>query len=399
MKSEHAEGMGRRAFLQLGTLSAGALFWAGGARAVAERGPWIQETDKQLRVGIVGGRFGATFHWHEHPNCIVEAVSDLAPDRRQHLMQKYRCEKSYESLSALIEDPAVEAVAIFTPAPDHAKHTLQCLEKGKHVFCACPACLTIEEAEEIKAAVEATGLKYMNAETSYYRWETILARELITGGDLGALVYTEAEYYHPGIGASTHSLSLEDGERTWRYGYPPMLYPTHSTAFYIGVNRGRLRKVSCIGLRDDSDPAFPDNVYDNPFRNAMGMFVTQEDTPFRCNVGWHIHAYGERAQWFGEKGALYMPDCANRPLAVEVNDNRESVLPDYWERVPEDMRYDSGHGRSHPFLTHEFVMACVEDRAPAIDVYESLAYCVPGIVAHQSCFQDGAQLDIPSFDP
>jgi hypothetical protein len=62
------------------------------------------------------------------------------------------------------------------------------------------------------------------------------------------------------------------------------------------------------------------------------------------------------------------------------------------------MRQDSGHGGSHPFLTHEFVMALIQERAPAVDLYEALAYTVPGIVAHQSSFKDGEQLPIPSFD-
>ena len=66
--------------------------------------------------------------------------------------------------------------------------------------------------------------------------------------------------------------------------------------------------------------------------------------------------------------------------------------------LPETMRRDSGHGGSHPFLTHEFIMALVEDREPAIDVYESVAMTAPGIVAHQSALKGGEQLKIPSFD-
>jgi hypothetical protein len=66
--------------------------------------------------------------------------------------------------------------------------------------------------------------------------------------------------------------------------------------------------------------------------------------------------------------------------------------------VPEAMRVDSGHGKSHPFITNEFIMALVEDREPAIDLYEALAFCVPGIVAHESSKKGGEQLKIPSFD-
>ena len=73
-------------------------------------------------------------------------------------------------------------------------------------------------------------------------------------------------------------------------------------------------------------------------------------------------------------------------------------LPDYWHMVPKTMTQSGGHGGSHPFLTHEFVSALVEDREPVIDLYESLAMTVPGIVAHQSALKGGEQLKIPSFE-
>ena len=43
-------------------------------------------------------------------------------------------------------------------------------------------------------------------------------------------------------------------------------------------------------------------------------------------------------------------------------------------------------------------MALLENREPAVDIYESLAMTVPGIVAHQSALKNGEMLDVPSFD-
>jgi hypothetical protein len=63
------------------------------------------------------------------------------------------------------------------------------------------------------------------------------------------------------------------------------------------------------------------------------------------------------------------------------------------------MRHNSGHGGSHTFLTHEFIDALAHDRKPAIDLYESLAYTVPGIIAHESALKEGQPMKIPSFDP
>ena len=57
-----------------------------------------------------------------------------------------------------------------------------------------------------------------------------------------------------------------------------------------------------------------------------------------------------------------------------------------------------GHGGSQGNLGHEFSSALLENRPPMIDIYESLAMTVPGIIAHQSALKDGETLKIPQFD-
>ena len=59
--------------------------------------PDFQSNTRKIRIGITGSGFGTSFYFHEHPDCIVEAVSDLSSDRRDLLMKVYKCSKSYES--------------------------------------------------------------------------------------------------------------------------------------------------------------------------------------------------------------------------------------------------------------------------------------------------------------
>jgi len=74
--------------------------------------------------------------------------------------------------------------------------------------------------------------------------------------------------------------------------------------------------------------------------------------------------------------------------------------PDWWatDMLPQPLRHKSGHEGSHTFLTHEFIDAVINERKPAVDIYEALAYTVPGIIAHQSALQGGKLLKIPQFD-
>jgi predicted dehydrogenase len=369
--------------------------------------------NKKLRVGIVGGRFGCSFQFHEHPDCIVEAVSDLRPERRDKLMKVYKCSKSYESLELLVKDKNIDAVAVFTEGPNHVKHVLECLKHGKHVLCAVPACwATVEEAEILYEAVMKSGLIYMMAETSYYQQSTISVRKFYREGRFGDIFYCESEYQHDGL----EELYFENGKRTWRHGVAPMHYPTHCTAHLISVTGERLQKVACNGW-GDNDPVLKDNAYNNPFWNESAMFTTNKGRAFRVNVWWKgAHLGCERAQWIGDKMSFYSSNpLGTGSIIVNSTDRlgkddagfvrtegkkQKYKQPHWWETdlLPEPLRHNSGHHGSHTFITHEFVNACINEREPTVNIHEALAYTVPGIVAHESALKGGEQLTIPQFD-
>jgi predicted dehydrogenase len=367
----------------------------------------------KIRIGMVGGGFGASFQFHEHPDCIVEAVSDLRPERRDGLMRTYRCAKAYESLEKLVLDPKIEAVGLFTPAPDHVRHAVLAMKAGKHVLSAVPAALTLEECRLLVDTVKQTGLTYMMAETSYWQQPTISARRFYQEGRFGTLFYCESEYHHAGLEA----LFFEQGRRTWRHGLAPMNYPTHCTAHLVGVTGERLTEVSCLGWGDD-DPILKDNAYHNPFWNETAFFKTNRGHPFRVAVYWKgAHRGTERAQWYGDKMSFFFPH-PNGLGPVIVRSGRQTEKdsggfarqlpeferyqqPEWWntDLLPAALLHGSGHEGSHTFITHEFIDALLRRRRPAVDVYEAVAMTAPGIVAHQSALKGGEQIRIPSFDP
>ena len=84
----HKTGISRRKFISGSAVLAGSAILYHPLLA-------IEPAAKKIRMGIAGGRFGRSFQWHEHPNCIVEAVSDLRPERKKALMETYQCSKSW----------------------------------------------------------------------------------------------------------------------------------------------------------------------------------------------------------------------------------------------------------------------------------------------------------------
>ncbi|MDH7480605.1 MAG: Gfo/Idh/MocA family oxidoreductase [Armatimonadota bacterium] len=405
----------RRSFLRWsGVALAGAALTPSMVLADSEEagGKRMEKSSKKIRIGVVGGGFGAAFHWHLHPNCIVEAVSDLREDRRKHLQNVYKCDKAYNSLEELVKDRNVDAVAVFTGAPDHVKHCVTCMKAGKHVISAVPACMSLEEAEELLETQQKTGLTYMMAETSYYHPVAISARKFYMEGKFGDIYYTEAEYHHAGM---EYTLWKDaEGKPTWRWGFPPMLYPTHCTSFLVGTTGERLVEVTCIGW-GDGDPIMDGNPYNNKFWNETALFKTDKGHAFRVSINWR-GAFGgcERAQWYGSKMSLFEPHpngvgaVIRRATNKYVKDSAgydvglaefERYEPPNWAELllPEPLRVGGGHEGAEPFLTHEFVDALLNERTPAIDIYEALAYTVPGIIAHKSALEGGKHMKVPVY--
>ena len=346
---------------------------------------WQPFSDRKIRVGIAGYgfcSFGAQFGFQNHPNVEVVAVTDLIPARRAGLAKACGCKKTYPSCEEMIKDDKIEAVFIATDAPSHARLAVAALEHGKHVASAVPAAWgSLEDADQLFEAVKQSGLKYMMFETSNFHADLYANHQRYLAGDLGQIIYSEGEYYHY-FGTPLGGYNPKTGKvdnNGWRKGLPPQWYPTHSTAFYVGVTGGSFTEVSCMGMPSVVPHLQAENnLYKNPFGSEIALLRTSEGGMSRMAVCWDMPGAG------GEKGRVYGQKKGEGNVQTE--------------RPPLPPGVDAGgHGGSHGLLTSEFVDAILRDRKPWVDVAQALNMTVAGIVAHQSALKDGELLKIPQY--
>ena len=347
---------------------------------------WKPVSDRKVRVGIVGYgtcRFGAAFGFQDHPNVDVVAVSDLFPDRCATLAKVCRCEKTYPSLEEMVKDDNIEAIFLATDAPSHAKHVIEVLKHGKHVCCAVPAVWgSLEDADKLYEAVKDSGLKYMMMETSCFHADCYAMRQIYQAGGFGKLIYSEGEYYH------FHSHQI-GSYKNWRVGCIPLWYPTHSTAYYVGVTDKPFTSVSCTG----SNAGFPSykpgaNAYGNEFTDQIALFETAEGGTSRMLMCKGIHSKGgETGRVFGEKG--WMEGTTYRGMVKKLPNIERPPLPPGVK--------PGGHGGSHGQLSNEFVLSIIENRTPLVNIAQALNMTVCGVVANQSALKDGERLPVPTY--
>lgn len=354
----------------------------------------------KIRMGVVGGNFGASFQWRLHPDAEVAAVCDLREDRIARLKKTYNPNaRGYSSYDEMLRTGGFDAVALFTPVPLHAEMVIKAVSAGFHVISAVPVAHTLADCERVLEAVKKSGVIYMMAETSYYRPEVIWAREAQEREKkFGVIFFCEAEYYHQGLFNLWYD---EQGRPAWRYGAPPLHYPTHATAMVISVTGERLAEATATGY-GDGRPELRENPYNNnPFMNEVAMYRTSGGHSARIAIFRDIAIGGtERASWFGTKLTYRMPQPGGLAGMVGHEDEKMENFrpPNYWERLPEPLRVPTGHGGSHTFLTHEFISAVREKRRPVVDIYEALAYTTPGFAGHASALQGGAPIQVRNFD-
>jgi predicted dehydrogenase len=344
---------------------------------------WKPVSDRKIRMGIVGYglcKFGAAFGFQDHPNVEIVAVSDLIRERREGLMKACRCEKSYDSLEELVKDDSIEAVFVATDAPSHPKHCIDVMNHDKHVMVAVPAVWgSIEDANRLLEAVQKTGMKYMMAETSCFRADCYGMMTIYKAGGFGKLVYSEGEYHHYSTGESLPSFN------NWRETGAPLWYPTHATAYYVGVTGERFTRVSAMGRKADREPFRPGG---NPFSDETALFKTSEGGTSRMMLTGSIYGLiHEGGRVFGEKG--FMLETKYRGSMKNLPDIRRPALP---PGMPA-----GGHGGSHGPLANNFIESILLDRIPLVNIYQALSMTVPGIVAHQSALKDGETMKVPQY--
>ncbi len=87
------------------------------------------------------------------PFCLLSIASGSGSSAR-HAADKFGFEKVDTSGNAILDDPAVNTVALLTRHHLHGSQVLRAIQNGKNVYCEKPLALTIEELECIYQAIQ-----------------------------------------------------------------------------------------------------------------------------------------------------------------------------------------------------------------------------------------------------
>jgi predicted dehydrogenase len=403
---------------------------------------------KTINLGIVGAGAFLADHFlhvfHHHPGVAEIHIADLEKSRAETLVDSFQLAGSHRTLDELLA-LGVDAVAIFTPRHTHAPLAQQAMEAGCHVYMAVPAAITIDELAGLVETSGRTRRVCMTGETSYYYPEIVYCREEFATGRWGKFVHADAQYIHDMATWGPHFQKTAGPE--WRRfaAIPPMHYATHSFSMPLSITGARVTHVSAHGFRDtvpDSGYGAGNNPWDNPFSNEVTIARTSDGGSLRIGefrrVGWFPARGGREVMMpsFYCTDACFEENCASTVLTARqgMEGGQRWEHGDHWmcdldpwihgpyfesarddhpkeksrflglspahhpSRLPNEFKgLPNGHSGSHHFLVDDFVRACLEDALPPCHIWNSAAWCAPGLVAHESATQGGVMLPVPDF--
>ena len=120
---------------------------------------------------------------------VLHTICDSNPATLSTFKKKYPEAEVQCSFRNVLQNPAIDAVVIATPAETHFEMTKMTLLANKHVFVEKPLALFAREAEELQQLALRQNLKLMIGHILLYHPAIIKLKEIINSGELGKINY------------------------------------------------------------------------------------------------------------------------------------------------------------------------------------------------------------------
>jgi predicted dehydrogenase len=266
-----------------------------------------------VRLGVVGlGKMGLTHYAHinAHPRVKVEAVCDSA-GYLISILNKYTGVRTYSDFAAMLRDVELDGVLIATPPNLHAGMAKAALNRGLHVFCEKPLCLTTADGDELVRLSEQRGL--ITQVGYHYRFVGAFqeVKRLLDVGAIGEVTHVLAEAYGPLLlrpkGTTWRTRSSEGGGCLHDYA----AHPINLVNWYFGLPSG-VGGTVLNGVFSNEDEVFS-TLYFRDGKSAQ-LSVTWSDESCR-RMTTKITIWGKAGRIFADRQEcqVYLREAANVP--------------------------------------------------------------------------------------
>ncbi len=185
-----------------------------------------------LRLGILGlGEGRSTMSAALQSNKIeLKRICDINEEMLKHRENEFDFHQTTTRFEDLLEDPEIDAIAIYTPDHLHATHIKMALKAGKHVVCTKPLMDNLKEAKELIEILNQTGKRLFVGQSSRFFEPMKRQRADFEKGLIGDLVSIESSYH------ADHRWFLGKGwslEKSFKWLFGGLSHPVDFIRWYL----------------------------------------------------------------------------------------------------------------------------------------------------------------------
>jgi len=294
-----------------------------------------------VSVGVVGlGYWGPNLarNFDRLRETELRWICDSSEDACARVAQQVPGARATTDLEDLLNDDALDAVAVATPVPLHADMAVKVLEAGKHCFVEKPLAQSVADAERVVAAAELSGKVLMVGHLLEYHPGVRKLKAVADSGDLGSIRYIYGNRLNLGklrpdenalwsLGAHDVSVLLyladEEPDEMYAYGESYMQPPIEDVVFcYLRFPSGLMAHLHLSWLDPHKERRFT-IVGSDKMATFDDMELEQKLVIYDKGFDQDYSSYGE---YIARSGDIWSPRVPNEePLSIECRHFAECV--------------------------------------------------------------------------
>jgi scyllo-inositol 2-dehydrogenase (NAD+) len=311
-----------------------------------------------LHIGVIGlGRMGRLYADHiarAIDAARITAVCDSRSDIAQDVAARLPGARAYTHYQDLLDDRSIHAIIVVTPTSTHASIVQAAAAAGKAIFCEKPTALTLEETDQMAAAIAKAGVPIQIGFMRRFDTGFAAARQKIQQGVIGRPVTVRSI----GRDATRTSLSFADP----------------ATSGGILIDMGIHDIDTCRWLMEDEFEqvyttagalVYPELAEVGDVDNAMVLANFSRGGLGYIEVSRTAH-YGHDVycEIVGTHGTLRIGRLDNTPILVlTANQVCHDILADFLQRF----------GPAYAAQIEAFVACIVQEKQPSVGIQDARA--------------------------
>lgn len=321
-----------------------------------------------LNVGVIGlGRLGslyAEYLAYQIPRSRVLAIADADAEKAKKTGDKLNIENVFTDYRDLLELDNLDAVVITTPTSTHKDVVISASQKGKMIFCEKPLSIALEDAIDMKQAVQNNGSFFHMGFMRRFDPGYAAAKGKIEKGEIGEPIVfksTSRDPYRP-------SLEYADPAMSGGLFLDMGIHDFDLARWYIG-EISEMHSIANV-------LAYPEMESINDVDNSITNLTFENGKIGTVDLSRSgVYGYDIRTEILGTEGTIQVGYLRETPITVlKKNDISHDTVPYFMERFE----------KAYIVQLKDFVEKAYNQKEPSVSIEDGILALVSGHAATES---------------